>query len=126
MASPDFEMWPQMAAGKFEARPQPHPHTKQHAALKTKIQNKPRHQTNVQRGAPVRGIGIGGETGSSGHTTPGSEGYFHGRFNRAPSGGLNGGFAIAFSVLDLIYKTDTCKKTNVHRLPPRPPRSGRF
>ena len=47
-------------------------------------------------GAPVRGIGIGGESGSSGHTTPGSEGSLRGRFNWAPSGGLNGGFTVGF------------------------------
>ena len=32
------------------------------------------------RGAPVRGIGIGGESGSSGHTTPGSEGSLRERY----------------------------------------------
>ena len=43
------------------------------------------------RGAPVRGIGIGGESGSSGHTTPGSQGSLRGRFNWASSGGLKRG-----------------------------------
>ena len=36
------------------------------------------------------------QTGSSGHTTPGSEGSLHGRFSWAPSGGLNGGFTSEF------------------------------
>jgi len=30
------------------------------------------------------------------HTTPGSEGSLRGRFNRAPSGGLNGGSTVGF------------------------------
>ncbi len=54
------------------------------------------HARQDHRGAPVRGIGIGGESGSSGHTTPGSEGSLRGRFNWAPSGGLNGGFTVGF------------------------------
>ena len=54
------------------------------------------HARQDHRGASVRGIGIGGESGSSGHTTPGSEGSLRGRFNWVPSGGLNWGPIVGF------------------------------
>jgi len=68
------------------------------------------HARQDHRGAPVRGIGIGGESGSSGHTTPGSEGFLRGGFNWAPSGGLNGRSTVGFSSLNLKYKTDTYRR----------------
>jgi len=48
------------------------------------------------RADAVRGIGIGGESGSSGHTKLGAEGPLHGSFNWVPSGGLNGGSTVGF------------------------------
>jgi hypothetical protein len=60
------------------------------------------HARHDHRGAPMRGIGIGGESGSSGHTTPGSaEGSLRGRFNWAPSWGLNGGSTVGFLIVRL-------------------------
>jgi len=50
--------------------------------------------TRVRTIAERLGIGIGGESGSSGHTIPGLEGSLRGRFNWAPSGGLNGGSTV--------------------------------
>ena len=50
----------------------------------------------------MRGIGIGGESGSGGHTTQSSEGSLHGRFNLARSGGLNGGLTVAFLFVETL------------------------
>ena len=58
----------------------------------------------------MRGIGIGGESGSSGHTTPGSEGSLRGRFNWAPSGGLNGG-STAYVRNELINRVPRAVRT---------------
>jgi len=54
------------------------------------------HARQDHRGSPVLGIRIGGDSGSSGHTAPASEGSLHGRSNWAPSRSLIGGLTVVF------------------------------